>query len=70
MARNPVADHGGELSDLEVEVLCRAIADEIFIQADLSAFITRIEAAINARLREDINVRANLRVEEQAQPRV
>ena len=70
MSPDPVPDHGGELADLEVDVLRRTVAHEIFIQPDLRTFITRVEAAIDAGLREEINLRPDLSVEEQAQPRV
>ena len=63
MARDPVADHGGELSDLEVDVLRRSVADKIFIEPDLGAIIAGIESAIHARLGEDINLGSKLRVE-------
>ena len=70
MSRDPVADDGGELSDLEVDVLRGTVTEKILIQPDLGPFIARVEAPIHARLREDVNVRPDLRVEEQAQPRV
>ena len=51
-------------------LLRRAVAEKIFVQPHLGAVIARIEAAIHARLREDIDLRPNLRIEEQGQPRI
>src|SRR5438105_14810122 len=64
--RNPIADHGCELPDLEVDALRWAVAEKIFIQPHLGTFITWIESAVHARLRKDINLRSNLSIEKQS----
>src|SRR5438445_13683809 len=72
MSRDKIADNGGELTDLQSEatVLPRGNPKRILIQTNLGAVIARIETAIESRLREEINVRAELSVEEKCQTRV
>src|SRR6266568_4899554 len=72
MPRDKIADNGGELTDLQSEaaVLPRRKAKRIFVEPNLGAVIARVEAAIESRLREEINVRAELSVEEKCQARV
>ena len=72
MARNPVAYHGGELSQLQSEPPVRPWRDakRIFIQSNLSAMIAGIEPAIDPRLSEEINLRSYLGVQKQGQTRI
>src|SRR5437762_5972230 len=72
MSRHPVANDGGELAGLDSEpaVFPRRDADCIFVQSDLRSMISRIETAVDARLRENVNRRPDLRVEEQTQARI
>src|SRR5215213_5757813 len=72
MAFDPLADHGRELPYLETNasVFPRCDAEGVFVQASLRAAIGWIEAAIKARLREEIDGRSQLRVKEQRQSRV
>ena len=65
MPRDPIADHGCKLPDLEVDALRWAVAEKIFVQPHLCAVVARIEPAVHARLRKDINLGANLSIEEQ-----
>ena len=72
MPRDPIADDGRELSDLEIDahILSEAVTDEILIQPNLGALVARIEATIGARLRKDIDMRSDLGVEKQGQTRI
>src|SRR6266403_1139780 len=72
MPRDPVADYGGELTDLKSEssVLPWGEAEGVFVEADLSAMITWIKTSIQTRLNKKINLRPNLGVEKQRQPRI
>src|SRR5438309_10445240 len=72
MSRDKIADNGGELTDLQSKatVLPRGNPKRILIQANLGAVIARIETAIESRLGKEINVRAELSVEEKCQARV
>src|SRR5207247_11409820 len=72
MPRNPIAHDRGELADLhrEAAILPRSDAHCIFVEAHLSAVIARIKTAIEPRLREEINLRSDLRVEKQGQTRI
>src|SRR5437868_5495231 len=72
MARDPVADDGGKLADLESEPAIRPgrEAEGIFVQTQLRPVIAWIETAIKARLGEEVNSRTELGVDEQAQPRI
>jgi len=72
MPRDPVSDNGCELADLESEAAIVPGSEPkcIFIKPDLSAVITRVEAAVESRLRKEIDLRANLGVEEESQTRV
>src|SRR4051794_5979012 len=69
MPRDPIADDGRELSDLEIDVhiLSEAVTNEILIQPNLGALVARIEAPVGACLREDIDVRPDFCVEKQGQ---
>src|SRR6266853_434558 len=72
MARDPVADHGCKLTDLKSEspVLPGSESQRVFVESDLSAAITRIKTSIQTRLNKNINMRPNLGVEKQRQPRI
>src|SRR6266403_4815545 len=72
MARNPIADHGCKLTHLKREssVLPRGESEGVFIEPDLSAVITWIKTSIQTRLNKNINLRPNLGVEKQRQPRI
>src|SRR2546423_5032930 len=72
MARHPAADDGGKLAGLEIEPAVFPGRDThgVFIEPKLRALIARIETAIDPRLRENINHRTELCVDEQTQPRV
>src|SRR5215472_14461409 len=67
MSRNPIADDGRELADLQrkTTVLPRRDSKRILIQANVGAVIARIEPAIELRLREEIDLRTDLRVDKQ-----
>src|SRR5437016_796415 len=65
VAQNPVADDGGKLPDLDVDVRCRTVTEEIFVQSDLGAVVAWIKAAIDARLCKEIYFRSDLEIEEQ-----
>src|ERR1700751_4554095 len=72
MPRDPVADYGGELTDLQSEssVLPWGESEGVFVEPDLSAAITWIKTSIQTRLNKNINLRPNLDVEKQRQPRI
>src|SRR6516162_8842709 len=67
MPRNPIANNGRELTDLQCKtaVLPRRDSKRILIQANLGAVVGRIEPAIESRLREEIHLRTDLRVDKQ-----
>ena len=70
MTGHPVTDDRGKLSELEIEpaVFPGRDAHRIFIEPNLRALIARIETAIDPGLRENINRRTELRVDEQTEP--
>src|SRR5205085_1662022 len=68
--RDPIADDRGELSDLDADVLRRAVAQKIFVQPAAGAAISWIEAAVDACLGKEINIRPNFKIEEEGQSRV
>src|SRR5436189_2884826 len=72
MSRNPVAHDRSELADLhrQAAILPGRDAHCIFVEAHLSAVIARIKTAIEPRLREEINLRSDLRVEKEGQTRI
>ena len=72
MPRDPIADDGGEFAGLESKtaVLPRRKSKRILVQTNLGAVIAGIEAAIDSRLREEINLRPELRVEKQGETRI
>ena len=72
MPRDPVAHYGRELTDLKGEssVLPWGEPEGVFVEANLSAVITRIKASIQTRLNKNIDLRPDLSVEKQRQPRV
>jgi len=72
MPRDPVADDGGELTDLKREssVLPWGESEGVFVEPDLSAVITWIEAAVESRLGKEIDLRAELGIKEECQARV
>src|SRR5438477_3466528 len=69
---HPVPHDRREFSHLKVNstVLPGSDAKRIFIGSHFQITIARVKTAIYPRLGEDINCRANLRVEKQAQPRI
>src|ERR1700730_14891067 len=72
MPRDPIADHGSELTDLQGEtaVLPRSNAKCVLIKPDLSALIARIESTIESRLNKKINLGPDLCIEKERQARV
>ena len=58
MPRHPVADDGGELSDLEIDarIIQRRVAQKIFVERARPRLHRRIEAAIDAGLAEEIKM--------------
>ena len=66
MARYPIANDGGKLSNLDIQsaIFPGREPDGIFVHADFGLLRSRIEAAIDACLCERVKVRADLRVEE------
>src|SRR5215472_7413435 len=67
MSRNPIADDGRELTGLQrkTTVLPRSDSKRVLVQANVGAVIARIEPAIESRLREEIHLRTDLRVDKQ-----
>ena len=66
MPRNPVTDDCGELTNLELGDFDRVYIERKYSSSRTSgAVIARIEAAVNACLSEEIDLRADLCVEEQ-----
>src|SRR5215468_5608427 len=67
MSRNPIADDRRELADLQSKttVLPRRDPKRVLVQANVGAVIARIEPAIESRLREEIHLRTDLRVDKQ-----
>ena len=67
MTRHPVADDCGKLAGLEIEpaIFPRRHADSVFVESDLGAVVGRIETAVDARLRENVNRTSELRVDKQ-----
>src|ERR1700686_5853543 len=72
MPWNPIADHRSELTDLQIETpfVPRRYAYCIFIKPDLGAVVAGLEAAIDSRLREEINLRPQLRVKKKREARI
>lgn len=72
MPRDPVTDNGCELADLESEAAIVPWSEPkcIFIEADLGAVIAGIKTAVKSRLGKEIDLRADLGVEEESQTRV
>ena len=72
MPGHPVADHRGELAELEIDeaVGPRGVAERVFVDPRAQLPLARIESAIHPGLDENINLRAELRIEEKRQPRV
>src|SRR6266851_3345842 len=72
MPRDPIANHGSELTDLQGEtaVLPRGYAYCMFIKPNLSAVITWIESTIEPRLSEKINPAPQLCIEKERQARI
>ena len=71
MAWEPTADDSRKFSHLQGEsaVAPRRDSEGIFIHAGLSAEISRIEPAVEARLSEEVNVRPSLSIEKKAKSR-
>ena len=61
----PIAGDGGEFADLNVQppILPRRDSERIFVGAEVRPFIRWIEATIEPRLREEVDVRSRLNVE-------
>src|SRR6185436_15908924 len=72
MSRGPVADDGAELAELQAEpaVVPRREAQRVFVEANLGVLVAGIVATIHARLREDVDVRAELRIEKKREARI
>src|SRR4030095_1770960 len=72
MPGDPIAHHGGELADLQSEtaILPRRNAQCVFVEPNLSPVIARVKTAIQPRLRKEINLRADLRIEKECQSRI
>ena len=70
--RNPGADDGRKLADLHVDAAVgpRGEAQRAFVEPHAQAGLGRVEAAVGARLREKINLPAELRVEKNSEARV
>src|SRR5262249_28925605 len=67
MSRDPISDDGSELADLQCKTAILPWGDSkrVLVQASLSAVIARIEAAVESRLRKEVNLRPDLRVQKQ-----
>src|SRR6266403_645431 len=65
-------DHGGKLAGLKVEPpICPwRNANRVLVEPQLRAMIARLEAAIDPGLGKRVNGRAELRVDEQTEPRI
>src|SRR5437867_6362782 len=72
MSRHPIAYDRGELTNLQrkAAIVPRCDAKRVLVRAHLRAMIARVEPAIQPRLHKDINVRPNLCIEENRQPRI
>ena len=72
MPLGPVAHDGREFSHLETEapVFPRRDAERVLIERHARVGVAGIIAAVGARLREKVDVRAELRVEEKGEPRI
>src|SRR4029450_5626847 len=72
MARHPIADDRGELTDLrrETTIIPRRGTQRVFVEPNLSAVIARIKAAIEPRLCKEINLRSDLGVEKKRESRI
>ena len=57
MPRHPIADDRGKLADLQRQatIIPGRYAQRIFVDANLSAVIARVKAAIQPRLCKEIN---------------
>ena len=72
MPRHEVTDNGSKLTDLKgkAAVFPWRHTQGVFIEADGSAVIARIEPTIESRLYKEVNLRPDLGVEEERQARV
>ena len=72
MPRNPIADDRRELADLQRQatIIPGRDSQRIFVEPNLSAVIARVKTAIEPRLRKEINLRADLRIEKECQSRI
>ena len=72
MPLHPIADDRTEAPDLRVEasVVPRRETQCPFVEPHLGVALARVEAAVRARLHEGIDVRAELHVEEEREPRI
>src|SRR2546422_3119944 len=72
MSLDPIADDRREFSKLQIEttILPRSDAKRVFVEPYSEAVVAGIEAAIDTRLREDVNTRPELRIQEKREPRV
>ena len=72
MPRDPIADDSGELACLlsKAAILPWRNPKCILVQTNVGAVIGGIESAVEPRLRKEINLRSDLRVQKESQPRV
>src|SRR4051812_24458158 len=72
MSRDPVADDRGEFADLEIQprIIERRVAQQVFIEASIVRFDSRIEAAIYTSLNEAVKMLAEPRIEKQRESRI
>src|SRR5207244_11139656 len=70
--RHPIAHYGRKFADLQrkTPVLPWCNSSRVLIQANVGTLIGGIEPAIDSSLREEINLRAQLRVEKQRETRI
>ncbi len=72
MPRDPIADDGGELADLQrkTTVLPWGDSKRILVQANVGTVVAWIESTIKPRLREEVHLRTGLRVDKQCETRI
>src|SRR5437763_5095864 len=72
MSRDPITDNGCKLPYLQIEtaIIPRRKAERIFIEANLSVVIARVEPTVQPRLSKEINLGPQLRIEKQRQTRI
>src|SRR5213594_1437665 len=72
MAWDPIAYHSCKRPRLQIEtaILPRRNAQCVFVEPNLCAAVARIESAVDPRLRKEINLRPDLRIQKECQTRV